>query len=351
MWATPVITPANATVNSPVTAFTVVNELNCEKVGTLIVEKKVENHTLKQLPSSTTYPISVSCSAPSNLSTSFNLPNGGTHTETNIPYGSTCTVSEGALPLPNVCPPQFTPVWTTTYSASNTATINAPSTTIDVLNSLTCKRTAAVCNPPMVLQADGTCGCPPGTHPTPDGKGCEGPHPPICPPPSTPGPVLGQCICPAGMTMVNGVCVTPPPPPPPPPPACRSPMVQVHGHCECPAGMRQRGNTCVRTITCRGSLVPNASGTACICTGGKVRRGNGCFEPVVCRSPAKPNRAGTACECPRDMQMVRGTCVDIRRRGVSPRDIFRGGRGEPSGRGQGGQGGQGGQSGGGRGRP
>jgi hypothetical protein len=301
VWSTPVITPSSATVNAPVTAFTVVNELNCEKAGIFVVMKKVENHAPKPIPSTMTYPVSVSCSAPSTLSTSFTLTDGGTHTESNIPYGSTCTVTEGTLPLPNVCPERFTPTWTTTYVPSNAAGINAPSTNVTIVNRMDCRRTAAQCNPPMVLNADGTCTCPPGMHPTLDGKSCEGPHPPVCPPPTVPGPVLGQCVT--------------PPPPPPPPPVCKP-------------GTVLRNGECVRSIVCHAPLVANSAGTACVCRGNLVRRGGKCVQPIVCRSPARLNRAGTACFCPRGWIKRGNSCVRReperrQRRDVTPDDVIR----------------------------
>lgn len=338
VWLTPVITPASATINAPVTAFTVVNELKCEpieKTGVLLVEKKVQNKTEGNV-TGWTYPITSTCGTPS----TFSLPDGGTQTLNNIPIGTSCSISEntGSFPVPiNACrDKRMHPVWSTTYVPASVIIGSSP-VTLTAVNTLTCEPLKPACAPPMVLNAAGVCACPPGMHPTLDGKSCEGPHPPACLPPMVPGPVLGQCICPRGTVQHGRECVRPI--------VCRPPMVanSAGTACTCPTGTIQRGRRCVRPIECRAPLIPNAAGTACTCPSGTVRRGRECVRPTVCIPPAKLNRRG-GCDCPRGMVLRGRTCVEQERRrpGITPGDIIRipgGGRdnnGGPRGGGQGG---------------
>lgn len=307
VWATPVIVPASATISAPVTAFTVINELNCEKTGSLVVEKKVESHLPVPLPS-LTFPITVTCGAPANTSTSFGLTDNGSHTVSGIADTSTCTVAEGPPPLPNVCPPRFTPAWTTTYSPSNSAVISGSVATIKVLNVLACKPPKQECLPPMVLNVDGICVCPPGT--VLHGKECV--KVTTCPPPMVPGPVVGQCICPQGTVLRGKECVKVVI-------DCHPPMVPnlAGTSCGCPQGTVLRGRECVKVpppLACKPPLVPNAAGTDCVCRGGLVLRGRKCVEPIVCRAPAKLNRRGTACECPEGMTKRGNSCIERERR-------------------------------------
>ena len=220
-WLAPIYSPTTVIIGPGTNVETVTNGYQCrENTGALIVEKKVENHAPKPIPGSTTYPISVTCTAPSNLNVSFSLPDNGSHTDNNIPYTSTCHVVEGTLPLLNVCPPRTTPVWTTNISP-NPVTINSPTTTVNVLNILDCKPVPA-CPPPMVLNVDGICACPTGTEPV--GGACVPVSPPpVCPPPQVsnvdgicmcptpmqPGAIPGSCICPTGTEQAGGKCVTP----------------------------------------------------------------------------------------------------------------------------------------------
>lgn len=290
VWGLPVITPASATINAPVTAFTVVNELHCEhvdvKTGVLLVEKKVQNKTEGNL-TGWTYPITSTCGTPS----SFNLPDGGVQTLNNIPIGTSCSISENtsSLPVPaRACPGgRSHPVWSTTYVPA-TATIGSSPVTLTAVNTLTCEPDKPLCTPPMVPNVDGIC---------------------ACPPPMVPGAILGQCICPPGTMLEGKECVRIPPPPP-----------------VCPPGMVLRGKECVKIappLACKSPLVPNAARTSCVCSNGRVMRHGKCVQPVVCHSPAKLNRRGTGCDCPRDMEKKGNTCVERRRPRVTPNDVIR----------------------------
>jgi hypothetical protein len=287
VWATPVITVTpGATIGVPVTTFTVVNELKCVKVGSLIVTKKVIYDGPITLPSHI-YPVTVNCGG---TITQLNLVNGVPQTTGNIPLPNSCSVVEGTVPTPpNVCRPPLTPVWSTTYVPPSSVAITGATATMEVVNTLTCRR-LRVCPPPMVLGPADQCICPPGTHLV-NGK-CEGPGPPMCSPPMVQGPVAGVCVCPPGTV--------------------------------------QKNRKCVRRIDCRPPLVPNASGTECVCPRGEVLRRGKCVEVEHPRRETRPKRE---IKCPRGTVRIRGDCVKPRR---EPRVIDRlpgllGGRGDGGG--------------------
>jgi hypothetical protein len=333
VWLPPVIVPASATVSAPVTAFTVVNELQCKKlgeVGSLVVKKEVRYQGPLMLPSQT-YPVTVTCGS---TVTNLNLVPGVPQTVSNIPLNTSCSIVEGTVTTPpNVCPPNTTPVWSTAYVPPSPLIING-TVTETVRNTLTCKK-GEVCLPPMVMIPGGQCSCPPGTVLV--GKECIK-QPPICLPPMIPGPVPGQCICPPGTVQSGKECVKPHTCPPPlvmgpadkcicpqgtvlvdgkcvkQETSCKRPMIPgpVAGQCICPPGMVQQGGRCVPRIECRSPLIPNAAGTDCVCRPGLVQKGRRCVEPVVCKPPATLNRYG-ACQCPRDMVARGNSCVERER--------------------------------------
>ncbi|HEY5128834.1 MAG TPA: DUF5979 domain-containing protein [Bradyrhizobium sp.] len=322
VWATPVITPSSATINAPITAFTVVNELDCVKTGVLVVEKKVKYDGPITLPSQS-YPVTVTCG--SNV-TNLNLVDGVPQTVSNIPLNTSCSVVEGAVPTPpNICKPPMTPVWSTAYVPPSPVTITGASTTMEIVNTLACRLVRA-CPPPLVLGPTDQCICPAGTVLV--GKECV--KQTTCQPPMIPGAVAGQCICPQGTVLQGKECVKQT--------TCQPPMVPgpVAGACACPPGTVQRGRECVRQIDCRAPMVPNAAGKECVCPQGTVRKGRECIREPVCNPPAKLNRRG-ACECPTDMVAKGNSCVERERKPpqISPGDIIRnipgGGRDNPRG--------------------
>ena len=242
-WATPVITPTSATINAPVTVFTVVNELDCNKVGEVgevIVEKKIKNNTnaSASVINSLVFPIGLTCTAPSNLNTTFNLNNGGAHADNNVPYSSVCTVTESTSTLPavpkDVCPPGSNAVWATPVITPTNATVNATATTFMVVNELDCKKVGDVGSltvvkkviysgpialPSLIYPVTVTCGSS-VTHLNlvngvaqtvpniPLNTSClvvEGPMPPppnVCPPPSV--PVWSTVYVPPSPVSVTG---------------------------------------------------------------------------------------------------------------------------------------------------
>jgi hypothetical protein len=317
VWATPVITPASATINSPVTTVTVVNELDCVKAGSLVVEKKVRYDGPVSLPS-LIYPVTVTCGS---TVTNLNLVNGVPQTVSNIPLNTSCSVVEGTVPTPpNICKPPLTPVWSTVYVPPSPVIITGTTTTMEIVNTLTCRQVRA-CPPPQVLGPADQCVCPAGT--VLEGTECVKQN--ACPPPMVPGPAAGQCICPIGTVLVGRECVKQI--------TCQPPMVPgpVPGQCICRPGTVPKGKECVPQIECRSPLVPNAAGTDCVCRPGLVQKGRTCVEPVVCNPPAKLNGRGNACVCPDNMVAKGNSCVERPRPQISPGDIIRnipgGGRG------------------------
>jgi hypothetical protein len=343
----------------------VMPECRKQEVGQVIVEKKVKNDTRASNATinALIFPIGLTCGPPSTLNTSFNLNNGGSHTENNVPYGSLCTVTESVSTLPpvpkDVCPRGTIAVWLPPVIVPPSATIGAPVTAFTVVNELQCTKLGEVCRPPMVMGPAGQCICPQGTVLV--GKECIK-QPPICLPPMIPGPVLGQCICPPGTVQSGKECVKPH--------TCPAPFVMgPDDRCICPAGTVQSGNECVKPhtcpapfvmgpddrcicprgtvlkgkecvkftpITCRPPMIPSATGMDCVCRPGLVQRGRRCVEPVVCKPPATLNSRG-ACQCPPGMAMSGNRCVDAmdRRQTISPGDIIHipgGGRGPRGGR-------------------
>jgi uncharacterized repeat protein (TIGR01451 family) len=123
--------------------------------GSLAVTKTVKNLSPIPFPSGTNFPITVSC-LPSGPNVTLNLAAGGTQTVNNIPVGSTCTVTEGALPPPIPHPACPSLEWgTPAYAPGQTVTI--PSTggsqTVTVTNTYFCNTTPTCATPPPGMVA------------------------------------------------------------------------------------------------------------------------------------------------------------------------------------------------------
>ncbi|MDX6446522.1 MAG: hypothetical protein QOH71_3596 [Blastocatellia bacterium] len=123
--------------------------------GSLAVTKTVKNLWAMPFPVGTNFPITVSC-LPSGPSVTLNLAAGGTQTVNNIPVGSTCTVTEAALPAPIPHPACPSLEWgTPAYAPGQTVTI--PSTggsqTVTVTNTYFCNTTPGCATPPAGMVA------------------------------------------------------------------------------------------------------------------------------------------------------------------------------------------------------
>ncbi|MHB8271572.1 DUF5979 domain-containing protein, partial [Bradyrhizobium sp.] len=326
VWATPVIVPPSATINAPLTTFTVVNELSCKKigdVGSLVVAKKVKNGTnaSNAMINALVFPIGVSCGPPSNLNVNFNLNNGGSHTENNIPYTSLCTVTESVSTLPAVpkdaCPKGSTAVWLTPVIVPPNATINAPLTAFTVVNELQCKKLGEVGSlvvkkevkydgpitlPSQTYPVTVTCGSTvtnlnlvPGVPQTvsniPLNTSCsvvEGTvttPPNVCPKGTT--PVWSTAYAPPSPLIINGTvtetitntltCVKGD--------VCQPPLVMIPGGlCGCPPGTVLVGKECIKPI-CPPPMIPGPVLGQCICPPGTVQSGKECVKPHTCPLP------------------------------------------------------------------
>jgi hypothetical protein len=296
VWLDPVVTPNGVTINAPVTAFTVVNELTCRKddkeTGTVTVEKKVKNDTDARQPviDALTFQIKLVC--PSTVNSTFTLHNAGQYTENNVPYGSTCTVSEIGLPPPPPvgCKQGYRPTWAPPMVTPGGTLINAPFTAFTVVNELKCEPIDKICAPPQIMSTDGVC---------------------ICPPPMTPGALPGQCLCPQGTALQDGQCVKIEN-------ECTPPLVMIPGvGCGCPDGTVLQGRECVKAPppppVCQPPMIPGPVPGQCVCGPGYVLSGKECVKEVVCKPPLVPNGAGTDCTCPKGRIMRHGKCVEVKR--------------------------------------
>jgi len=117
--------------------------LNC--TGSLTVTKTITNLTSVVLPPATTFPVNVSCT--SGINVNLNLTIGSpTQTVPNIPSGSTCTITEGALPALSPNPVCASLQWgTPTYSPAQSVLIPTAGSTVavQVQNTLFCNTCCA----------------------------------------------------------------------------------------------------------------------------------------------------------------------------------------------------------------
>lgn len=357
VWATPVITPASAVVNAPVTTFTVVNELDCKEAdskidlgiektgGTTPAQQPFYSFDLKVTnvggPISNASAVIVTETVPPNMI--FNTIGGAGWTCTPLggPAGTviTCVYSGPPIPSGQVLAPIHIDATSTAGAPYPPVTncaivgVTAASGYVDT-NASNDKACVTVTKPnacpaPMVPgPVQGQCVCPapaaigaipnvcmcPNGQPMTAASVCTGPPPPpppVCKPPLIPNAV-GVCGCPSGTTLRDGICVRRQ--------ACRAPMQQnADGGCSCPAGLIQRGQRCLKPLACTPPLIPNAAGTACVCAAGTVRRGRACITPPpppVCDPPARLR--GGVCRCPPNMQPSGRSCIPRERR--PPRD-------------------------------
>jgi hypothetical protein len=196
--------------------------------GELILTKKVVFEGPILLPSQP-YPVTVTCGSTTTLNLLPDVP----QSINNIPYGTTCSYSEPPPPVPaGVCPLRFHGEWTTVFSPPSPVSINAPSTSVTVTNTLVCKlgenSVRRVCPAGTVLR----------------GKECVKQI--ACRPPMVPG-AEGKCVCRSGTVLRHGKCETVT--------ACRAPAVSNgRGGCDCPDGTVKRGKACVKNDRRRPAL-------------------------------------------------------------------------------------------------
>lgn len=118
--------------------------LNC--LGSLTVTKTITNLTSVVLPPATTFPVNVSCS-PSGPNVNLNLTVGSpTQVVNNVPFGSTCTITEGALPALNPHPVCASLQWgAPTYSPGQSVPVTTTGSTVavQVQNTLYCNNCCA----------------------------------------------------------------------------------------------------------------------------------------------------------------------------------------------------------------
>ncbi len=122
--------------------------------GSLTVTKTIKSSPPFTPPASTVFPVTVSCS-PSGPNVTLNLTAAApTQTVNNIPVGSTCTVTEGALPPPIAHPACASLGWgTPTYSPAQSVVIPTAGSnvTVEVQNTYGCKTGCAT--PPAGMVA------------------------------------------------------------------------------------------------------------------------------------------------------------------------------------------------------
>jgi hypothetical protein len=308
----------------PITAagrnmVTVTNMLSCNP---LTVTKLVPND-FAGVASSTQFPITVKCTAPSGVTTTY--PPFDVYDNATVPLlatltpGTKCTFSESPVPATFTYNAQTCTWQTPTYSQQPLTIAQGPNNET-VTNFYKCQGPAAVkpgaCTPPMIPgPTPNSCVCPEGMQlqrnqcvvvqklcPPPMIAGAA-PNSCVCPPPMIAGPTPNSCRCPEGTVLQGNECVRPI--------VCKPPQVlnAAGTACGCPEGTVLRGNECVRPIVCKPPQVLNPAGTACGCPQGTVLRGNECVRPIVCKPPQVLNPAGTACGCPEGTVLRGNECV------------------------------------------
>jgi uncharacterized repeat protein (TIGR01451 family)/fimbrial isopeptide formation D2 family protein len=118
-----------------------------QSFGSLTVNKQIMSPPGMNPPATAVFPVTVSCQ-PSGYNQTLNLtPSVLTQTFTNIPIGSTCTVTEGPLPAPISNPVCAAMGWSPpVYTPSQTVVITSSAQTVTILNRFGC--TIACASPP-----------------------------------------------------------------------------------------------------------------------------------------------------------------------------------------------------------
>jgi hypothetical protein len=359
-WLTTYLPTTPVTITTTPATITVQNSLYCmpSGVGSLVVAKTVTNTTQGNV-TGYTYPVTVTCGS---STTTLTLVANTSQTVNNIPFGTSCAVTENTLSLQvpaNACTPPTVPVWSMTTVLPSPVLISGAITGITVQNKLDCKPAGSgslivtkevvyagsIVLPSHIYPVTVTCGStithlnlvngvPQTVSNIPLNTSCSVvevallPPPNICPPHTTPlwttayappspihitgmgiaelvkntltcSPMQPNVCPPPQVANVDGICV------------CPLPMVQgaVAGTCMCPRGTELVNGNCVTPAKiCAPPLVLNIDGV-CGCPPGTVLRGKECVRPIDCRAPLIPNAAGTECDCGRGLVLRGGKCV------------------------------------------
>ena len=380
VWDPPIYTPPNVVIGGTTVTVMVRNVLRCkdQPVGTLSVTKKVDPDP-RGLATSLSFPMTVTCTNPPAPPFSYTLTVHGNTSSVphNVPVGSHCTVTEGALPaLPAGCtwlPPVFSPPGGVTIASGlNQETVTNGYRCREQPGSLIFKKVVigggAIALPNMTFPVNVNCGgtitvlnlssdgTPQTINNIPFNTSCsftEGsvlPHPNICPPnttenwnivwtPSNQVTVAGSVItvtvqnelicrpviantCPPPQVMnADGKCVCPPPQVMNAAGVCTCPPPMVTGPvlntCVCPDGGTLVDGKCVPKIICDPPLV-FIPGAGCRCPDGGTLVGGKCVRPIDCRAPLIPNADGTKCVCPAGEILSDDKCVKISKRKETP---------------------------------
>ncbi len=155
IWSTTYSPSQSLLFTSAGALVTVTNTLDCEPVVPtetgLSVRKIVVSHAPIAI-GNLTFPISATCVKGTGAnaldnSASHSLAHG--QTQTYLPYmaGGNCTVTEGEMPATKACGNGMKPVWTKSYSPSQTVAMQPGGTLVTVTNTLDCEPVIIIKNP------------------------------------------------------------------------------------------------------------------------------------------------------------------------------------------------------------
>jgi hypothetical protein len=134
-WQAPIYSPATVTIAGGMNTVTVTNSYTCTpQSGYLNIYKSITNATW---PNGTTFAFNANCSNGYNHTQSGLVPSTSWSLDP-LPHGTTCTITEPALPAPFTNAQGQTCTWHQQAPLSQTVTINGPTQSVTVTNSFTC---------------------------------------------------------------------------------------------------------------------------------------------------------------------------------------------------------------------